>query len=51
MLQSVRKAVSMPELPVQTLLSAGVLLSFLWLVVHNRIHPVVIYFLQLYLQF
>ena len=51
MLQSVRKIISIPELPVQTLLSAGVLVSFLWLLLHNRIHPVIIYCLQLYLQF
>ena len=51
MIQSLRKTISISELQVQTLLSAGILASFVVLLAQNRIHPVVIYFLQLYLSF
>ncbi len=39
------------QLPVQVLLSAGTLLSFAWLLLQNKIHPIVVYLLQVYLTF
>ena len=38
-------------LPVQMLLSAGTVLSFAWLLLQNKIHPIVVYLLQVYLTF
>ncbi len=38
-------------LPVQVVLSAGTLLSFAWLLLQNKIHPIVVYLLQVYLTF
>ncbi len=39
------------KLPVEVLLSAGTLLSFAWLLLQNKIHPIVVYLLQVYLTF
>ncbi len=38
-------------MPVQVLLSAGTVLSFAWLLLQNKIHPIVVYLLQIYLTF
>lgn len=51
MVESVRKRVALPQVPVKVLLSTGTLLSFAWLLSHDLIHPLVIYALQLYLAF
>lgn len=52
MLESIRKSViALPRVPVQVLLSAGTIVSFAWLLTQNRIHPLVIYMLQVYLTF
>lgn len=51
MLQSIRKIRAIPEVAAQVLISAGVVLSFFLLLVQNHIHPIVVYFLQLYLAF
>ncbi len=37
--------------PAQALFSAGTLLSFAWLLFQNKIHPIVVYILQVYLTF
>jgi hypothetical protein len=37
--------------PAQVLFSAGTLLSFGWLLLQNKIHPIVVYLLQVYLTF
>jgi hypothetical protein len=50
MLDSVRKHVAVPEIPVKVLLSVGSLASFGWLLSHDLVHPIVIYALQLYLS-
>ena len=42
---------ALPRVPVQVLFSAGTLMSFAWLLLQNRIHPFVIYLLQVYLTF
>jgi hypothetical protein len=52
MLQSARRRVQeLPQVPTQAVLSVGTLASFAWLLLHNKIHPVVIYLLQVYLTF
>ena len=52
MLESTRsRALSIPRIPVQWILSAGTLGSFTWLLLQNKIHPIVIYLLQVYLTF
>jgi hypothetical protein len=51
MLDSVRKHVVIPYVPVKVLLSVGSLASFGWLLSHDLVHPIVIYALQLYLSF
>jgi hypothetical protein len=50
MLDSVRKHVAVPEIPVKVLLSVGSLASFGWLLSQDLVHPIVIYALQLYLS-
>jgi hypothetical protein len=52
MLDSLRKTVALPGLSQNTAelaVSAGVILTFLWLLLHDRVHPFVIYLAQLYL--
>ncbi len=39
------------RIPAQVVLSAGTLLSFAWLLLQNKIHPIVVYLLQVYLTF
>ena len=50
MLQSVRKVRVFPAIPVQTVASVGVVIGFFGLLLQDRIHPVVIYLLQLFLS-
>ena len=52
MLESARNRIeALPRVPVQILLSAGTITSFAWLLLQNRIHPALIYLLQVYLTF
>ena len=52
MIQAVRKRVAaLPDLPLQLALAGGTLLSFGWLLVQDQVHPIFVYFLQLYLTF
>ena len=52
MLDSAQKhAVTLPKVPTRVLLSAGTLVSFAWLLSTQRIHPVVLYVMQVYLTF
>jgi len=51
MLESARKISTVPEVQVRVLLSVGTIASFGWLLVQDRIHPIVVYCLQLYLSF
>ena len=39
------------ELPLQVILATGTLASFGWLLVQDQIHPLFVYFLQIYLTF
>lgn len=51
MLESIRKAViAIPEVPVQALLSIGAVASFGWLLLEDRVHPLLVYCLELYLS-
>jgi hypothetical protein len=51
MLESVRRIAATPQVPVRMLVGFGTLGSFLWLLAHDLIHPIVIYALELYLSF
>ena len=52
MLESIRRRVqTVPRVPAEALLSVGTLSSFVWLLLQNKIHPIVIYLLQVYLTF
>lgn len=52
MLESVRKhALILPKVPAEVWLSVGTVGAFAWLLLHDRIHPFVVYALQLYLTF
>lgn len=52
MLESARNHVAaLPRVPAQVLLSVGTLASFGWLLLSNKIHPIVVYVLQVYLTF
>ena len=46
-----RRAQAIPRVPAQAILSVGTLSSFVWLLLQNKIHPIVIYLLQVYLTF
>ena len=52
MLESTRnRDVAFSRVPAQAIFSAGTLLSFTWLLLQNKIHPIVVYLLQVYLAF
>ncbi len=51
MLQAIRKAISVPQVPVEALATAVSVLAFGWLLANDLIQPIVIYLLQLYLAF
>lgn len=51
MLESLRRAIAVPQVPVHWLLSVATIASFGWLLTQDRIHPLVVYCLQLYLSF
>jgi hypothetical protein len=42
---------SVPRLPLRVAASAGVASSFVWLLAHDLVHPLVVYLLELYLTF
>jgi len=50
MIDSLRKVASLPDISLQVLLSAGVVVGFFWLLVQNGVHPIMVYVLQLYLS-
>jgi len=45
------RVVALPRVPVGMLVSVGTLASFGWLLLQDKIHPLVIYVLQIYLTF
>lgn len=52
MLESARnRDVAISGVPAQMLFAAATLSSFAWLLLQNKIHPIVVYLLQVYLTF
>jgi hypothetical protein len=52
MLDSLRQQIeAVPGLPLQAILSAATLTSFVCLLAQNRIHPIVVFLLEIYLTF
>jgi len=52
MIESTRKVVvALPKVPAHVVFSAGTVVSFAWLLMQNKIHPIVIYLLEVYLTF
>lgn len=51
MLGTLRRQLSIPQVPVRVVASAGAVASFGWLLAHDLVHPLVVFFLELYLTF
>jgi hypothetical protein len=51
MLQSIRRSLTVPQLPILPALSTVSVLAFVWLLVSDTIQPIAVYLLQLYLAF
>jgi hypothetical protein len=51
MLQALLRHAAIPQVPVRLLLSVGTLTSFVWLLAHDLLDPLVVLALQLYLAF
>lgn len=51
MLGTVRNQLALPQIPVRPLAAVGVVGSFVWLLAHDLIHPVVVVLVELYLTF
>ena len=51
MLAAIRKAVAVPVIPLEGLVSAVTALAFFWLLATGVIRPLAVYLLQLYLSF
>jgi hypothetical protein len=49
MLQAAARHLASVRVPLDRLVGAGVVASFLWLLFQDRIHPVVVHVLELYL--
>jgi hypothetical protein len=49
MFQAVAKRAVSRRIPLDRLVGAGVVASFFWLLLQDRIHPVVVYALELFL--
>ncbi len=48
---AISRASAQSRVPAQLVFSTGTLLSFAWLLLQNKIHPIVVYLLQVYLTF
>ena len=51
MLEAIRKAISLPQVPVQAVVTGLTVSAFVWLLAQGAIQPLAIYLLQLYLSF
>ena len=49
MLKSAKRSLALPLVPVELVYSAVVVIGFVVLVLQDRVHPLVVYLLQLYL--
>jgi hypothetical protein len=51
MLQSIRRAIPLPLIPIHTVVCGSSMLAFGWLLVSDSIKPIAVYLLQIYLAF
>ena len=51
MLEAIRKAVEIPAIPFESLVTIATAGAFLWLLAKGAIQPLAIYLLELYLSF
>ena len=51
MIESIRKAIALPQVPVQAIAAGLTVSAFAWLLAQGAIQPIAIYLLQLYLSF
>lgn len=51
MLQSIRRAIALPQVPVQALATVVSVLAFGWLLINDLVQPIVILLLELFLTF
>ena len=51
MLESIRRRAAISRVSILPIASVGVVFTFFWLLIHDQIHPFVIYFAQIYLSF
>ena len=51
MIESIRKAIAFPQVPVQVVVTGLTVSAFAWLLAQGTIPPLAIYLLQLYLSF
>lgn len=49
MLQAVARQAAAIRLPLDQAVGASVVAAFVWLLLHDRIHPLAVYLLELYL--
>lgn len=51
MLQSIRRALPIPQVPVHAVVCGTSVLAFGWLLANDSIKPITVYLLQIYLAF
>jgi hypothetical protein len=51
MLQSIRRALPIPQVPVHAVVCGTSVLAFGWLLANDSIKPIAVYLLQIYLAF
>ncbi len=51
MIESIRRAIAFPQVPVQAIATCLTVSAFAWLLAQGAIQPLAIYLLQLYLSF
>jgi hypothetical protein len=51
MIESIRKAIALPQVPVQAIVTGLTVSAFAWLLAQGAIQPLAIYLFQLYLSF
>jgi hypothetical protein len=51
MLESVRRLVAFPRVDILPVASVAAVVAFVWLLLHDHVHPFVIYLAQIYLSF
>ena len=51
MLQSIRRAVALPQIPIHAVVCGSSMLAFGWLLASDSIKPIAVYLLQIYLAF